>query len=135
MSKVYRSREGDITAVDTKSQLSTLGSETAPGPLLVPSNAKMLNAIIVAFASDLAVAADGSFIVRLEGPGLPGGPEVITVGSVGVAVATGGHGATQAKRIPLDVPVTASNEILIFAENVGEDTGTNTVGVTLEFGM
>ena len=46
MPKLYRSRERAVTAVDTKSQLSTLGSETAPGPLLVPAGAKMLEAIM-----------------------------------------------------------------------------------------
>lgn len=135
MSKVYRSREGQITAVNTKSQLTTLGSETAPGPLLVPANAKKLKAVITVFACDQSVAADGSYLVRLEGPGLPEGPETLAIGSSGVAVATGGHGSRTANRIELDIPITPSNEILIFAENTGEDTGTSTVGVTLEFEM
>lgn len=135
MSKLYRSREGQITAVDTKSQLTTLGSESAPGPLLVPAGAKMLTAVIVALATDQSVAADGSFFIRLEGPGLPEGPETLAIGSQGVAVATGGHGARVAKRIELNIPVTAANEILIFAENAGEDTGTETIGVTLEFAL
>ncbi len=133
MPKLYRSREGQITAVDTKSQLTTLGSETAPGPLLVPAGAKSLKAIIAVLATDCAVAADGTFIVRLEGPGLPEGPEAIVIGSHGVAVATGGHGSRNAERYELDIPVTPGNEILIFAENAGEDVGTETVGVTLEF--
>ena len=133
MAKLYRTREGTITAVDTKSQLTTLGSESAPGPLLVPAQAKVLKAIIFAVAPNFAVAADGAFIARLEGPGLPEGPEVIAIGAAGVAVATGGHANSNALRIELDIPVTASNEILIFAENVGEDIGEATVGVTLEF--
>lgn len=133
MSKLYRSREGTITAVDTKTQLSTLGSETAPGPLLVPALAKMLKAVIYTFASNFAVAADGSMLIRLEGPGLPEGPETLAIGSAGVAVATGGHFNTTAQRIELDIPVTPSNEILVFAENVGEDLGEVSVGVTLEF--
>jgi len=133
MSKLYRSREGDITAVDTKTQLSTLGSETAPGPLVVPAGMKTLRAIITAFASNFAVAADGTILVRLEGPGLPEGPETIIVGSSGVAVATGGHGSFTGNRIELNLPVTATNEILLFAENAGEDLGTVSVGVTLEF--
>jgi hypothetical protein len=33
----------------------------------------------------------------------------------------------------MDIPVVPANEILIFAENAGEDVGTETVGVTLEF--
>lgn len=133
MSKLYRSREGTISAVDTKTQLTTLGSETAPGPLLVPALSKTLKAIITAMATSQAVAADGSMLLRLEGPGLPEGPEVLAVGSQGVAVATGGHGARSAHRIELDIPVTPANEILLFGENVGEDVGDVTVGATLEF--
>ena len=135
MAKQYRSREGTITAVDTKTQLVTLGSETAPGPLLVPAGAKSLKAIICAFGCDLTVAADGAYFVRLEGNGLPEGPETIVVGASGVPVATGGVYTAKAERIELDVPVTPANEILIFAENAGEDTGSTTVGVTLEFTM
>jgi len=133
MSKLYRSREGDVTAVDTKTQLTTLGSETAPGPLLVPAGAKMLKAIISTFASNFAVAADGAIFIRLEGPGLPEGPESLTIGASGVAVATGGHGSFNASRTEMEIPVTPANEILLFAEMAGEDTGTVSVGVTLEF--
>ena len=133
MPKLYRTREGTVTAVDTKTQLSTLGSEAAPGPLLVPANAKMLKAVIVAFGCDLTLAADGAYIIRLEGPGLPEGPETLAIGASGVGVATGGGYTKEAKRIELDIPVTPANEILIFGENVGEDTGSTAVGVTLEF--
>ena len=133
MGKLYRSREGTISAVDTKTQLTTLGSETAPGPLLVPAGAKTLLAIITTYATSQAVAADGSVILRLEGPGLPEGPEVLTVGSQGVAVATGGHGSRTANRVVLEIPVVVANEILLFGENVGEDVGDVTVGATLEF--
>lgn len=131
--KLYRTREGTISAVDTKTQLATLGSESAPGPLLVPAGAKNLTAIISVLATSQAVAADGAFIVRLEGPGLPEGPEVITVGAQGVAVATGGHGSRSPRRVELNIPVTPANEILVFGENVGEDIGDATIGVTLEF--
>jgi len=131
--KLYRSREGTITGVNTKTQLTTLGSETAPGPLLVPSKAKTLLAVIATFGCDLTVAADGGYIVRLEGPGLPEGPETLAIGASGVQVATGGNYVTKAVRFELEIPVTISNEILIFAENTGEDTGSTAIGVTLEF--
>lgn len=130
---MYRSREGTVTAVDTKTQLTTLGSETAPGPLLVPAAAKSLNAIIAAFAPDFAAAQDAVILVRLEGPGLPEGPESFTIGAAGVQVATGGNAADTAKRLLVDIPVTPANEILVFAEMAGEDIGSVTVGVTLEF--
>lgn len=133
MGKLYRSREGDVTAVDTKTQLATLGSEAAPGPLLVPANAKELAAIHVAFAGDFAAANDSAVFVRIEGPALPEGPETVVVGALGVAVATGGQSSTRAIRIPLAIPVVSANELLIFAEMAGEDTGTIRVGVTAEF--
>ncbi|MCI0557320.1 MAG: hypothetical protein MN733_02415 [Nitrososphaera sp.] len=135
MAKQYRTREGTTTTVDAKLQLASLGSESAPGPLLVPAKAKMLKAAHVVFGPDLSVAADGTYIVRLEGPGLPEGPEVLTIGASGVPVATGGVMTIKATRIELDIPVVPSNEILIFAENAGEDTGSVAVGVTLEFQM
>lgn len=135
MSKLYRSREGDVTAVDTKTQLSTLGSQTAPGPLLVPAGAKALDALIVTFASDHAIAADCVILVRLEGPGLPEGPETYVVGASGNVATTGGASTDRAFRLPAEIPVTAANEILIFGEMVGEDNGTVRVGVTCEFAV
>lgn len=133
MAKLYRSREGTVTAIDTKTQLTSLGSETAPGPLLVPAEAKSLAAVIASFGADFAAAQDGALILRLEGPGLPEGPETVVVGAAGVQVATGGNAARPAIRLPLDIPVTAANEVLVFAELVGEDIGSITVGATLEF--
>lgn len=135
MSKLYRSREGDVTVVDTKTQLTTLGSQAAPGPLLVPAGANKLEAILVAFAPDFAVPNDGAFLVRLEGPGLPEGPETIVVGAAGVTNITGASSTQEARRIPLNVDVTPSNEILVFAETAGGDVGTVRVGVTLEFAV
>lgn len=133
MAKLYRTREGECTAVDTKTQLTTLGSEAAPGPLLVPAGATKIVGIIVAAVQNMAAATGYSCFVRLEGPGLPEGPESIAVCAGGNAVATGGNHATPAVMIPLDIPVTVANEILIFAEMAGTDVGQVNVGVTLVF--
>ena len=133
MPKLYRSREGPVTAVSTKSQLTTLGSETAPGPLLVPSSAKKISKVIVYGASNNAAANDAGMIIRLEGPGLPEGTEVMTIGSSGGAVATGQQHAGGSFIIETDLPVTVANEILVFAEMTGEDVGALNVGVTLVF--
>ena len=89
MSKVYRSREGTISAVDTKTQLTTLGSESAPGPLLVPANAKSIKALITAFTPDFGNATGGTIFIRLEGPGLPEGPETLAIGGAGARIACG----------------------------------------------
>ena len=133
MGKLYRSREGDVTAIDTKSQLTTLGSESAPGPLLVPATARKISKIIAVFASNYAAANDCAIFIRLEGAGLPEGPESFAIGASGGAVATGGTSTQKALEIDVDIPVTSANEILIFAEMPGEDVGTLTVGVTLVF--
>lgn len=135
MSKQYRSREGEATAVDTKSQLTTLGSETAPGPLLVPAGAKALIGIVVAAIHNMAAATGYSGLIRLEGPGLPEGPEVFAAVAGGSAVATGGNFVNPARLIALNIPVTPSNEILIFGEMVGTDVGQTSFGVTLIFQM
>lgn len=133
MAQYFRSRGGSVTAVDTKTQLSTLGSETAPGPLLVPAGATHIEMILSSVTADLAAAQDAGFLIRLEGPGLPNGPETMAIGALGVAVATGGHGSKDPQKVKVAIPVTPSNEILIFAEMLGEDVGTATVGVSLLF--
>lgn len=133
MAKLYRTREGTVSAVDTRTQLSTLGSETAPGPLLVPSGASKLVGIIAAQNFNMGAATGYAALVRLEGPGLPEGPECVVIGAGGVPVATGGNGVNPAKFYPLDIPVTVANEILVFGEMVGTDVGSSEFAVTLVF--
>ena len=133
MSKLYRSREGEATAVDTKTQLTTLGSEAAPGPLLVPAGAKKISKIIIAACESFAAATSFSAFIRLEGPGLPGGPESFACLAGGAAVATGGNSANTPQVIEIDLPVTPANELLIFGEMAGTDVGQVSFGVTLVF--
>ncbi len=133
MSKLYRTREGDATALDTRTQLTTLGSETAPGPLLVPQGMTHIVGVRIAAIFNMAAATGYSALVRLEGPGLKNGPECIAAGAGGVPVATGGNGVLAAVTIPMNLPVIASNEILIFGEMAGTDVGGMGFGVTLIF--
>ena len=133
MSKLYRSREGLPTAVDAKTQLTTLGSQTAPGPLLVPGGAKFLTAAFVAGVSSNEAATQGALLVRLEGPGIKRGLFNFAAGAHGTAVATGTHSRIASVRVPINIPVTEGQEILVFAEALGTDMGTYQVGVTLEF--
>lgn len=133
MAKLYRTRESSITAVDTRTQLTTVGSESAPGPLLVPVGMKYITALIVSHIASQGVATGYSAFCRLEGPGLPNGPEAVAVGAGGNAVATGGNAALTAVRIPITLPVTPANEILVFGEMAGTDVGQLEMGITLEF--
>ena len=81
----------------------------------------------------MGAATNYTALVRLEGGGLPEGPEVIGIGAGGVPIATGGNGVVPAVFIPLDIPVTVANEILVFGEMLGTDVGSSEFVVTLVF--
>jgi len=134
MANLFRSREGALTDVDTKTQLTTLGSQTAPGPLLVPGGASHLRAVHVSGVSSGEAAGQYAILIRLEGPGIERGLVTLAAGAGGTAVATGTHEKVQAKRIPINIAVRPGQEIGVFAEVLGADMGTYQVGVTLEFG-
>lgn len=131
--KQYRTREGDVTGIDTRTQLTTVGSETAPGPLLVPQKATHIIGVIVAHCSSMAAATGYSAFVRLEGSGLKNGPETLAIGAGGMAVATGGNAAVKPVMLPLNLEVIPGQEIQVFAEMAGTDVGLISVGVTLVF--
>lgn len=131
--KLYRTREGTVSALDTRTQLSTLGSETAPGPLLVPQGVSKIVGIIAAQCFNMAAATGYSALVRLEGPGLAKGPECFGIGAGGVPVATGGNGVNGATWIPFEADVVPAQEILIFGEMAGTDVGSCEFVVTLVF--
>lgn len=133
MAKFYRSRENALADDDVKTQLTTLGSQTAPGPLLVPGAATHLVGAYVAFTSSGEAADQYASLIRLEGPGIPGQLVNFTAGAGGTSVATGGHSLIPAQMIPLNIPVVANQEILVFAEALGDDMGTYQAGVTLVF--
>lgn len=134
MPNLFRSREGAIADVNAKTQLTTNGSQTAPGALLVPGEAKFLRAIHVAGVSSNEAADQYGFLVRVEGPGIARGVFTVAAGAGGGPVATGGHSGVTSKRIPVNIAVIPGQEALVFAEAVGDDMGTYQVGVTLEFG-
>lgn len=131
--KQYRLREGDVTALDTKTALTTAGSDTAPGPLQVPGGAKFITGINFSAIQNMAAATSFSGFIRLEGPGMVNGPETIAVVAGGNAVATGGNAVNPVTHLPVNFPVTEANEVQIFAEMCGTDVGTMSVQVGLVF--
>lgn len=134
MPNLFRSREGSVPDDDVKTQLVTLGSQTAPGPLLVPGGATFLRAIYVTAVSSNEATGQYAAMIRLEGPGIERGVFNIAAGAGGVPVITGGHSLVASKRLPINIAVQEGQEILVFAEMLGIDMGTSEVGVTLEFG-
>src|SRR3990167_6362795 len=103
MAKLFRSREGPIADVNVKTQLTTLGSQTAPGALLVPGGATHLLAAHVACVASNEAATQYGFLIRLEGPGIERGLFNFAAGSGGTAVATGGHTRIPAVRVPITI--------------------------------
>lgn len=131
--KQFRTREGDVTALDTKTALTTLGSDTAPGSLMVPAGMKFITGVIVAAIQNMAAATSYSAFARFEGPGMQNGPESLVIGAGGNNVATGGNAVTEATRIPVNFPVVEANAITLFAEMCGTDIGGLGVIIGLEF--
>jgi hypothetical protein len=115
------------------SSLTTLGSETAPGPLLVPGGATKLMKVIAASVSNSAAVGSASHLARLEGAGLPGGPYPFATGADGGNVATGKQDSTEPVVIPLNVEVSEGDEIILVGEMAGADTGQVSTGLTLVF--
>jgi len=131
--KQHRLREGDVTALDTKTALTTAGSDTAPGPLLVPSGMKYITAVRVAAIQNMAAATGFSGFIRLEGPGMASGPQTLAAVAGGNAVATGGNAVASVVKIPVNFPVIEASEIQVYAEMAGTDVGGLGYVVGLEF--
>lgn len=131
--KQHRLREGEATAVDTKTQLTTAGSDTAPGPLMVPKGMQFITKVRVAAIQNMAAATGFSAFVRLEGAGMASGPQTLAAAAGGCAVATGGNFAQYLTEIEVNFPVTEGNEIQVFGEMCGTDIGQTGFVVGLEF--
>lgn len=131
--KQYRTREGDITALDTKTQLTTVGSDIAPGPLMVPKGMKFITQVIVSAIQNMAAATSSTSFLRVEGPGMLAGPQTLTAHAGGNAVATGGNFGQQAIVLPVNFEVVEGQEIQIFGEMAGTDIGGTGMTVTLVF--
>jgi hypothetical protein len=129
--------EGDITAVDTRTLLTTQGSVTAPS-LVIPSGLSKITKVIVAAAADGAAAGSATFFIRLGGAGVLGGEQAINVGAAGIiAVQTGSDQNYQLTKAFIldnaDIDVSPSDTVAISAEMAGSDLGTARVAVTLVF--
>lgn len=129
----YITREGDMTAVDTASALTSLGSEGAQGNVIVPAGVNAIKQIIVAASSDGAAVGSSTFFIRLKGNGLKEGQQTICVGAMGGTLATTGIAAVPPVKLDVDIPVTANNQITIEAEMCGADSGTARCVATLAF--
>lgn len=127
--------EGDITAIDTRTQLTTQGSVSAPSPV-VPAGVTHIDSMVVATASDGLADGYQAVLLRLGGNAVMGGEQTFTIGaSARINVQSGSDAAAQnvepVQFDELDVEVRASDTIAVSAEAGGVDVGTIRAVVTL----
>ena len=118
-------REGDLTTVNTETELTTWGSDTAPGALNLDGPVK---AIISTVATDGAAAGSSGFIARIRGAGASQQYD-FPVGSQGGTNATGGfvHGFF----VCYYVDITLTGRVRLFGEMVKTDSGTARMTIAL----
>ena len=136
MSKTF-TVEGDITAADTRTALTTQGSVTAPSSV-VPAAMKKIDKIIIAATSEGLADGAQTVFLRLGGNAVLGGEQVLVVSGLGrIAPQTGSDSAPQLMRSLViedaDIEVRSSDTISVSAEGAGTDTGTIHIGVTLVY--
>lgn len=127
--------EGDLTTADTKTNLTTQGSTTAPSPV-VPANVKMIRRIFVAATGEGLADGACNLFLRLGGNSVLGGEQVLSIGSSGrIAVQSGSDAAPQLVKATvldnLEIAVSPSDTLSVSAEMAGTDVGTVHVVVTL----
>jgi len=95
---------------------------------------------IIAVGATDALADDGAavFILRLGGPAVLGGEQVIVFGAVGTQTVQTGSDAAPSIGVPLvindaDISVSPSDVVSISAEAAGVDPGDTTVAITLVY--
>lgn len=118
-------REGDITAIDTETELTTWGSDTAPGALNLDAPVK---AIIITVATDGAAAGSSGFIARVRGAGASQQYD-FPAGAQGGTNATGSfvHGFW----VAYYTDIALSGRVRLFGEMVGADSGTARMTIAL----
>jgi len=127
--------EGDITAADTRTLLTTQGSVTAPSSV-VPAGMSKIDKITVAAASEALANGAQSFFLRLGGNAVKGGEQTICISASGrIAPQAGSDSApqiiTSSVLTDLDIAVTPSDTLTVAVEGAGTDTGTARAVVTL----
>mgnify|MGYP001589602786 CR=1 FL=1 len=133
----YDAREIEISAADTKTAVTRLGSDGAAGNIQIPAGRSRISKLIVAFAADttFTVAIAAIVFIRLEGNALPDGPETMVVAGYGQGGITAVANTTRADPpviIPVDFRVTPGNQLQMFAEMTG-DLGIANICIGLEF--
>ena len=129
--------EGDIASADTRTQLTTQGSVTAPSTVVPKGTTKIDKVFLAATTEGLADGAQ-SYLVRIGGNAVKNGEQVIAISAVGrIAPQSGSDSAPQIMSSWVldnaDIEVGESDTLTVSVEGCGTDTGTGHAIVTLVF--
>lgn len=107
----YRTVEGLVSTVDTLTNLTTFGGETAVGPIKVPANTSRLVEIWATVAVEIEDSEVQSYVLRLTGKGMSQGDQDFGLGA-GAGNGTIVLGTALAAEIyPVDLSVTPNETI------------------------
>ena len=129
--------EGDIATVDTRTALTTQGSVTAPSTV-VPAGMTKIDKIAIAAAAEGLANGSCIFFLRITGNAIKRGEQVIVISASGTIAVQAGSDAAPQIACPLildnvDIEISPSDTLSIYAEMAGSDVGTGHVVVTLVF--
>ena len=133
MSTYYRTREGQLTATDTRTNLSSNYGQSVTSAMQPPPSTTKIGIIMVSFANNGASNGASCIQCILSGDGLTAGTQTFSVGSItvdGTPATARNYGPIM---IPVDLAVIAGGDISIQAAMQGTDTGSVEVSVTLGF--
>lgn len=128
---------GSITTADTRTQVTSQGSVTAPS-LVVPSGMTKIDKVLVSVAAEGLADGSAVYLLRLGGSGILKGEQVLTVGASGrIAPQAGSDSAPEVGKLFIlenaDIDVSPSDNVSISAEMAGNDLGTARIAVTILF--
>jgi hypothetical protein len=119
--------------------LTTQGSNTTPGAVVVPVGKSKLKQIIVAIGDNTPTGADknANYLLRLTGSGLKESEHTFVVGGYNAVFTTAGDtgfGCLPAWVFNVDIDVIGNGTIGIYAQQaLGVDVGIPEMGVALGF--
>jgi hypothetical protein len=129
----YRTREGQVTASDSFTNIGGLYGQSTTASVQVPAGSSSIVGLIASVATDGASNASTTFACQISGDGLSSGQETMVFAGCGVDGTPVSNGQTvSAFKLDVSIPVIASNQVSIAVAMSG-DTGTCETAITLVF--
>jgi len=129
----YRTREGQVTAADSFTNIGGLFGQSTTSSIQVPANSTVIVGLIASVATDSAANGVTTFACQISGDGLSSGQETIVFAGAGVVGTEVSNGATvEAFKLDVNIPCIASNQVSVAVAMSG-DTGTCEAAITLVF--